>query len=165
MSVVTGNLPEDGKRSGPVVPIHQERVETDGNESACSGDTGRHRTDAETLGRQRRNKTGDGSTDERREREHGDVEGLKCRSHGRADGLGDRSASGRPQRLQPGDREQQSGERLRAYFFVTFVEDVGTAMGAGGDVVVVVVVVVIGTAPGAVRGGGVCAGAKPIGRL
>ena len=151
MSVVSGNLPEHGKRSDPAVSIHREGVETDGDESQRSGQTGRHRTDAERPSDERSGNSGDGCADERRESEHRGVQWLKRPSHRRANGLRDRSASRRPQRLQPGDREQQDGEDLRAYFFVTFVDDVVT----GGDVVVVVVVVVIGVAPGAVRGGGV----------
>ena len=162
MSVITGNLPEDGERTGPAVAVRQEGIETDGDESTCSGDPGRHRADPERPHRERSSQSGDGSADERRKSEHCGVEWLKRLSHGRADGLRDRSASGGPQRLQPGNRKHQNGEGLRAYFFVAFGKDVGGALGAGGEVVVVVM---IGNAPGAVRGGGVCAGANPIGRL
>lgn len=150
MPVVTRNLSEDRKWPGPAEARHD--IQTDRNESACSGDASRHRTDAECSRRQRNNQSGDDSADERRQSEHCDVEWLKRTSHGRTDGLRNRSASGRPQRLQAGDCEQQNGESRRAYFFVAFVEDAGAALGADGGVVVVVV---IGVAPGAVRGGGV----------
>lgn len=91
-------------------------------------------------------------------------ERLPYPSYRRAYGLRDRSTSGGPERLHSGDGEKHRGKSLRAYFFITFVGDDVTVVESGGAAVVVVVVV-IGAAPGAVRGGGVWAGAKPIGRL